>query len=178
MQEPAHPTSEYGIPERFHSPAYLGVIDALASTQPCQIDHAAMQDMNISAEHHYPDEACGLLLGRLTDQGWHIDEAREVPNLNTERSADRFILDPEAYQTTDRELRGSGREIIGIYHSHPDCPARPSPTDLSNAWEGFAYIIASIYEGRTVDTQCWTLNTEGNRFQAVTMQALRPQGDE
>jgi len=178
MQEPAHPISEYDIPERFRSQAYLDVIDAAPFGQPCQINRAAMQAMHISAKHHYPDEACGLLLGKMTDQGWHIDEAREVPNLNTERSADRFILDPEAYQATDRELRGTSREIIGIFHSHPDCPAKPSPTDLSNAWEGFAYIIVSTYEGHAVDTQCWALNAKGNQFQAVTVQDLPLQRDQ
>jgi len=178
MQESAHPISECDIPERFHSHAYLDVIDAAVSSQPCRIGRAAMQDMHASAKRHYPDEACGLLLGRLTDQGWRIDEAREVPNLNTERAADRFILDPEAYQAVDRELRGTGREIIGIFHSHPDCPARPSPTDLSNAWEGFAYIIVSTYEGYAVDTQCWALNVKSNQFQAVTVQDLHPQRDQ
>ncbi|MDQ6958278.1 MAG: M67 family metallopeptidase [Mariprofundaceae bacterium] len=172
MQEPAHPISEHNIPERFCSQTYLDVIDAAPFGQPCQINRAAMQAMHISAKHHYPNEACGLLLGKMTGQGWHIDEAREVSNLNTERSADRFILDPEAYQAVDRELRGTGREIIGIFHSHPDCPAKPSPTDLSNAWEGFAYIIVSTYEGHTVDTQCWALNVEGNQFQPVTVQDL------
>lgn len=178
MQEPARPISEYDIPERFHNQAYLDVIDAAPSGQLCRIGRAAMQDMHASARRHYPDEACSLLLGKLTDQGWHIDEAREVPNLNTERAVDRFILDPEAYRTVDRELHGTGREIIGIFHSHPDCPARPSPTDLSNAWEKFAYIIVSAYEGHAVDTQCWALNAKGNQFQPVTVQDLRLQRDQ
>jgi len=178
MQEPTRSISEYAIPERFLSRAYLDVIDASPFDQPCQIDRAAMQAMHASAEHRYPDEACGLLLGRLTDQGWLIDEAREVPNLNTERSADRFILDPEAYQAVDRELRGTGHEIIGIFHSHPDCPAKPSPTDLANAWEGFAYIIVSTYEEHAVNTQCWALNAKGKQFQSVAVQDLHPQGDQ
>jgi len=178
MQEPARPTSEYDVPERFSSQAYLDVIDTSPSAQPCRISSTAMQAMHGSAERHYPDEACGLLLGRLTDQGWNIDEAREVPNLNTERSSDRFILDPEMYQTVDRELRGTGREIIGIFHSHPDCPAKPSPTDLVNAWDGFAYIIVSTYGGHAVDTQCWALNAGGKQFQTAPMQDIHSGGDQ
>jgi len=178
MQERERPITGYDIPERFHSQAYLDVIYPSPSGRICGVGSPAMQAMHASAGSHYPNEACGLLLGQLTDQGWHIDEAREVPNLNSERSADRFILDPEAYQAVDRELRGTGREIIGIFHSHPDCPAKPSPTDLANAWEGFAYIIVSTYEGHAVDTQCWTLNAAGNQFQTVTVQDLRPQRDQ
>ncbi|MDQ6960436.1 MAG: M67 family metallopeptidase [Mariprofundaceae bacterium] len=177
MQEHERPVAERDIPARFNSHAYLNVLDTSPAEQLCLIQSAAIQDMRTSAERHYPDEACGLLLGKLTDNGWHIDEGREVPNLNTARSADRFILDPEAYHMVDRELHGTGREIIGIYHSHPDCPAKPSPTDLANAWDGFAYIIVSTYQGHAADTQCWALNAKGNQFRAVTVQDLHPKTD-
>jgi len=174
MQEHEHPAAEHVIPDRFNSHPYLDILDSSPAEQLCLIQNTAIQEMHASAECHYPDEACGLLLGKLTDKGWLIDEGREVPNLNTERSADRFILDPEAYRAVDRELRGTGREIIGIYHSHPDCPAKPSPTDLANAWDSFAYIIVSTYKGRAVDTQCWVLNMKGNQFQTVAVQDLHP----
>lgn len=172
MQKREYIVVEQAIPERFHSRDYLDVLDTSQTTKRlCLIQNAATQVMLSSAEDHYPDEACGLLLGILTDQGWRIEETRAVRNLNTDRAADRFILDPAAYQSVDRELRGSGRgrEIIGIYHSHPDCPAKPSPTDLTNAWEGFAYIIVSTYEGHAIDTQCWTLNNTGDKFQSVAI---------
>jgi len=158
-------------PERFRSQDYLDVLDDMPAVEHCRISQSAMQSMHDSASLHYPLEACGLLLGRSSAHGWKIDEAREVANLNTERAADRFILDPQAYQATDRELAGSGREIIGIYHSHPDCPARPSPTDLSAAWEGFAYIIVSTCQGKPADTRCWAVNGSGDRFAAVGMDA-------
>ncbi len=170
MQEPEQPAAERDIPERFHSQSYLDILDTSKTKQSCRIHNTATGVINTSAEHHYPDEACGLLLGILTDHGWRIDEAHAVTNINTERAADRFILDPATYQAVDRQLRGSGREIIGIYHSHPDCPAKPSPTDLANAWEGFAYIIVSTYASHAIDMQCWTLNTTGDKFQTITMQ--------
>ncbi len=154
-------------PERFASPAYRDVLDTTVRSEPCHITMVALHAMRTNCEDCYPLEACGLLIGRITTDGWHIDEAQAVANLSTERAADRFQLDPDAYRETDRHLRGSGREIIGIYHSHPDCPARPSPTDLNNAWEGFAYIIVSIDQGHTADICCWALNAEGNKFQAV-----------
>ncbi|OIO70416.1 MAG: hypothetical protein COW19_08865 [Zetaproteobacteria bacterium CG12_big_fil_rev_8_21_14_0_65_55_1124] len=158
-------------PERFRSQDYLNVLDDVPAVERCRVTAAAMQSMHASAARHYPLEACGLLLGKLNATGWDIDEAREVENLNTERAADRFILDPQAYQAVDRELAGSGREIIGIWHSHPDCPAKPSPTDLSAAWDGFAYIIVSTCQGIAADTRCWALNDSGERFAAVPIEA-------
>jgi len=156
-------------PERFRSQAYAEVLDNAGASSSCNISPEAMHTMHASAACHYPLEACGLLIGSLSNGSWLIDQALEVANLNTERAADRFILDPQGYQKADRELSGTGREIIGIYHSHPDCPAIPSPTDLSSAWDGFAYIIVSACEGKAADTRCWALNDSGKRFSAIHM---------
>ena len=157
-------------PERFASPAYRNVLDAEASRGVCHISTASLCEMGKSGKASYPFEACGLLIGHITEAGWQIDEARAVPNLNTERAADRFQLDPDAYREIDRSLSGS--EIIGIYHSHPDCPARPSPTDLTGAWEGFAYIIVSVQQGEACETLCWALNGTGDKFQPVTLKEI------
>jgi len=154
-------------PERFRTQAYRRVVDPTESTRCCRIAATAVKAMEQAAARRYPLEACGLLLGRLDAPGWRIDEAREVPNLSTDRAADRFILDPQAYRAMDEELRGSGREIVGIFHSHPDCPARPSPTDLQGAWEGFAYVIVAVAGDGPREMHCWTLNERGDRFQAV-----------
>ena len=120
------------------------------------------------AEQAYPQEACGLLIGTLSAAGWNVQAVRQVANLNTERATDRFQLDPEAYRRIDLELRGSQQEIIGVYHSHPDCPAKPSPTDLGSAWEGFVYPIISVYRGQASDVRCWTLGSD-ERFRSVPL---------
>lgn len=153
------------IPERFRSAAYTSVIDTRVADETLHIEAAALAAMRDQAEAGYPLEICGLLIGRLEPQGWQAAEARPVANLNREQAADRFQLDPDAYQRIDRELRGSGLEIIGVYHSHPDCPARPSPTDLAHAWEGFAYPIISVCNGRVRELRCWCV--DGGRFRQV-----------
>lgn len=154
-------------PERFRSEAYLGVLDASRSEQSFSIATSAVETMTIAAEAGYPHEICGLLIGQYGENGWLIEEARQIENLNHERAADRFQLDPLAYQAVDRELRGSGREIIGVFHSHPDCPAKPSPTDLENAWESFLYPIISVCDGKVAAIDCWTLNPQASKFMEV-----------
>jgi len=153
-------------PERFRSPEYLAVLDSNESSAVLQLPASCMEAIKTQGEAGYPHEICGLLIGRITESGWIISEARQVDNLNSERAADRFELDPAAYQRIDRELRGSGSEIVGVYHSHPDCPAKPSPTDLGSAWEGFAYPIVSICDGKAAELCCWSINDQGNRFQS------------
>ncbi len=156
-------------PERFRSAEYRDVIDVHDAAQGVHIDASCVQQMEQMAEAGYPYEICGLLIGALGRDGWLVHDVRQVKNLNEARAADRFILDPAAYQQIDRELRGSGREIIGVFHSHPDCPARPSPTDRENAWEGFLYPIISVCEGRAREIAYWTLNDDMGRFQRVLM---------
>ena len=42
-------------------------------------------------------------------------------------------------------LRGTGREVVGVYHSHPHSAAVPSPTDCREAhYPGFIWVIVSL----------------------------------
>lgn len=158
-------------PERFKSAEYLAVLDTSGSEYRCSFTSRALDSMNSAAKTGYPFEICGLLIGSFKEDKWNIEEARQVENLNKERASDRFQLDPNGYQAIDRELRGSGKEIIGVFHSHPDCPAKPSPTDLDSAWEGFIYPIISVCDGKVANQLNWTLNGDGNRFASVAIQA-------
>ena len=160
-------------PERFRSPEYLAVLDQHATTAKVHMPTHSLEKMCQSAEAGYPLEVCGLLVGKISPTGWQVEDVRPVNNLNEERAADRFQLDPAGYQAIDKELRGTGLEIIGVYHSHPDCPAKPSPTDLSSAWEGFAYPIVSVCDGKAIDTRCWAINESGNAFQHINIEASK-----
>lgn len=73
-------------------------------------------------------EACGVLLGRMDQEGnWHVEEA--VPLRNTHASPIYFEFDPAELLAIDLEQPG---RIIGVYHSHPGGPALASSTDRQN----------------------------------------------
>lgn len=156
-------------PERFRSPEYLNILDQSMLAAQLKIPTECLNRLKSVAESGYPLEVCGLLIGNTDESGWQIREIRPVENINKERAADRFQLDPEAYREIDRELRHSPLEIIGVYHSHPDCPAKPSPTDLTSAWEGFAYPIISTCAGKATDIRCWSINDAGSQFQEISI---------
>lgn len=109
----------------------------------------------------YPEETCGLLVGyqskRLV-QVWDLVQAR---NLNRERARDRYELDPRDFVATDAMARRQAMEIVGIWHSHPDHPARPSETDQAAAWAGWSYVIASVSREGMEDLRSWRLSDEG-----------------
>lgn len=72
-----------------------------------------------------PEEACGLI-------GGVGDEARLVLAVSNElHSAVRFRMDPQQQLDAFLRFENEGLELIGIYHSHPHGPERPSPTDAA-----------------------------------------------
>lgn len=77
-----------------------------------------------------------------TVNGWRAIAAHETKNLAA-NGASEFLIDPETQFRLLRGLRGTGRELIGCYHSHPNGHAKPSATDGAAAHEdGFLWLIA------------------------------------
>jgi proteasome lid subunit RPN8/RPN11 len=106
----------------------------------------------------YPEETCGLLLGRCTENRVNVFELVAARNLNRERAQDRYELDPQAFLAADRQAREHGWEVVGVWHTHPDHPARPSATDRAAAWEGWSYVILSVDPNGVVDLRSWRLH--------------------
>ena len=86
--------------------------------------------------------------------------ARRCKNLNTERAHDRYDLDPMCWLKTEREFENSPWSIIGIYHSHPDCGAYFSETDLKNSCPWYSFIVLSIQKGTFDHANSWLPNAE------------------
>ncbi|MBO8142117.1 MAG: M67 family metallopeptidase [Firmicutes bacterium] len=113
----------------------------------------------------YPHEACGLLVGRAEQDGAkRLVRAERARNLNTERAHDRYELDPQDFLRVDRSLDGTGYAIAGVYHSHPDHPARPSAFDTERAWPGVSYLLVSVARGRPAEARSWVLDEGTQTF--------------
>ena len=91
------------------------------------------------AKAEAPRECCGLLLGR----GLAVDEY--VRGINIETDSRRYQLDPAIHIATRRRLRGTGRTIVGAYHSHPHSAPLPSSSDSAEAYYSeFVWVIVSL----------------------------------
>lgn len=115
---------------------------------------AARKAIQAAAEAGYPHEVCGVLLGRGGDSPV-IEEAHACPNLNQQRSRDRYELDPAAQLRIEKSARERGLDVLGYYHSHPDHPALASDTDNSLSWEATYYLIQAVSQGRCGDLRAW-----------------------
>jgi proteasome lid subunit RPN8/RPN11 len=117
-------------------------------------------------EAAYPDECCGILLGRLSGDGRKIAEA-VMPIVNAREAEERhhrFRIEPEDLMRAEKEARKQGRDVLGFYHSHPDHPARPSDYDREYALPFYSYIIVAVERGRAGDFTSWELAADRSAF--------------
>ena len=84
-------------------------------------------------------EVCGLLAGR----DGIITHALPATNAASD-PATSYEIAPEELFRLMREIRAAGRELLGIYHSHPNGKNEPSPRDIERAYyPDAAYFIVS-----------------------------------
>jgi proteasome lid subunit RPN8/RPN11 len=99
----------------------------------------------------YPDEACGLLTGRMLggEPDGRVTDA--VPCVNAERSARTYTVDPRDLLRVMREAEARGDDIVGVWHSHTHTDAYPSPTDVRLAVDpAWICAIVSLRDGAPV----------------------------
>jgi len=65
--------------------------------------------------------------------------------------------------------------VVGIWHTHPDHPARPSVFDTERAWVDYAYLICSSNVSGTGDLNAFTLDRDGGSFEQVPLEVARQQ---
>ncbi len=125
-----------------------------------RLDDAPIVEINAQARAEYPHEACGLLIGREADGRTLVERIVSCRNLAVDRLADRYVLDPDDFRAADEAARKEGLDIVGIWHTHPDHPARPSETDLEAAWPEYSYLIVSVTAAGIADCRAWRLEDE------------------
>jgi proteasome lid subunit RPN8/RPN11 len=120
------------------------------------------------AESTYPEECCGLLLGKITDKSVQVIAVQETENNWSGNKGNRFSIAPEVLLQAQKSARENHLEIIGIYHSHPNHAAIPSEIDRQLAWSGYTYLIVSVINGQAIDLQAWQLDDQ-EQFQPTTI---------
>jgi proteasome lid subunit RPN8/RPN11 len=114
------------------------------------------QQMIDHAKQTYPFECCGLLVGKFnTGNEREIIEIHGVENRDKSRAHDRYEIDPGDFYRIDKEASSKGMEIVGVYHSHPDHPDKPSAVDREIASATYSYIIISVNQGEEVSARSW-----------------------
>lgn len=140
-----------------------------------------LQKLQAHAESTYPEECCGLLLGKINGEIKTLIDVLPTENSWDEQTADQFVeisglpwrsksrsssfsIAPRVILKAQKDARDRQLDLIGIYHSHPDNQAIPSEFDRAIAWQRYSYIIISVQQGKACELKSWRLD-DNHQFQ-------------
>ena len=122
------------------------------------LSRALYDDLRSHGEATYPNECCGILLGRADAGALRVTSLLRAGNTRTDSAHNRYHIAPSELIAAQRQAREQGLDIVGFYHSHPDHPAQWSTTDFAEAhWFGCAYVITTIAQGKAETTNSFLL---------------------
>ncbi|MGA8029021.1 MAG: M67 family metallopeptidase [Bryobacteraceae bacterium] len=115
-----------------------------------EIQPKPWQTMVLHAERTYPNECCGAMLGRIQGGKKIVSDAVALENVFAGGQGERYELRPEDLLAADKAARERGLDLVGIFHSHPDCDAYFSQTDVKNSCPWYSFVVLSITNGKFV----------------------------
>ncbi|MGA3205307.1 MAG: M67 family metallopeptidase [Bryobacteraceae bacterium] len=113
-----------------------------------KINSEAWKTMVDHAQSTFPDECCGVMVGRIEGQDKLVTAAFALENAYKGKQEDRYEIRPEDLLAADKNARAEGLDLIGIFHSHPDCDAYFSKTDLENSCPWYSFVVLSVKGGK------------------------------
>ncbi len=118
------------------------------------IDRATYDAIVRQARRDHPDEACGIVAGRIGSDR----PERLVPMANAARSPTFYEFDSMDLLKLYRDLDARGEEPVVIYHSHTATEAYPSRTDVAYASEpGAHYVLVSTRHPDTIEFRSYRI---------------------
>lgn len=115
-------------------------------------------------EQAYPEEGAGFMLG--ADGQERVVEAI-LPLSNSREEAarkNRYLFTPADYMKAELEAERLGLSLLGVFHSHPDHPNRPSEFDREWAQPFFSYVVTSVGLGKALESRSWRLVEDRSEF--------------
>jgi proteasome lid subunit RPN8/RPN11 len=134
------------------------------------IERKPWREMVNHAQATYPNECCGAMIGTIEGDVKTVVHALALDNASAGPQAARYELRPEDLLRADREARALKMELIGIYHSHPDCDAYFSETDLKNSCPWYSFVVLSIQNARFDHANSWLPNAEQTHAEKEELQ--------
>lgn len=124
------------------------------------VEKSPWDTMVAHAEAKFPNECCGAMIGSIDGDDKRVTKAIPMDNAYEGAQGARYELRPEDLLAADREARAAGLDLIGIFHSHPDCDAYFSKTDLENSCPWYSFVVLSIKGGKYDHSACFLPNAD------------------
>lgn len=123
----------------------------------------------------YPEEGAGLLLGHSNGDTREVESILELTNAREDAARhNRYLLTAEDMLQGEQEAMRMGLDIVGVFHSHPDHPNRPSEFDRDWALPWFSYIITQVDQGKAIASRSWRLAEDRGEFSEEIIQVTHP----
>lgn len=129
-----------------------------------------LAQIHAHGETAYPEEGAGLLFGSINDESRTVKQILVLDNIREDNARhNRYLVDPKDYLRGETEAARLGLDVIGVFHSHPDHPNRPSEFDREWAMPFFSYLITSVNRGRAAGSRSWLLTEDRAAFTEETI---------
>lgn len=119
-------------------------VEAAPGDRSISIPQSIIDQIHEQALSEEPDEACGYLIGSGSRVGGRIEMT------NVDHSPEHFSFDPSEQFAAVKQAREAGKQLVAVYHSHPETPARMSQEDIRLANDTqMIYVIHSLADDTT-----------------------------
>jgi len=124
------------------------------------------KSIRTAGENAYPNECCGVMIGEIDKAGVKTVKSVQAIENSWEDGEQyhRFLITPEDIMRAEQTARSMKLDVVGFYHSHPDCEAVPSEYDKDHALPFYSYIIVSVKKGKAEDLNSWELTLNRAEF--------------
>ena len=130
------------------------------------INEDILAQIHAHGEASYPNEGAGFLLGNEDGGERHVVQLFTTENAREDEARhNRYLVTPEDYLKAEITADELGLSLIGVFHSHPDHPNRPSEFDREWAQPFFSYVITSVNAGKAIESRSWRLAEDRSKFE-------------
>jgi proteasome lid subunit RPN8/RPN11 len=127
-------------------------------------------------EAAYPEEGAGFLLGKANGVSRKVLAILGLDNAREDSARhNRYLITGRDYLRGEQEAERLGLDLLGVFHSHPDHPNRPSEFDREWAMPWFSYLITSVELGSAAESRSWRLREDRLGFDEESMEIVSDQ---
>ncbi len=124
-----------------------------------------LSQIHENGEKSYPEEGAGLMLGKDENGRREVQAILSLTNSREDEARhNRYLITAEDMMAAEMEAMRMELDIVGIFHSHPDHPNRPSEFDREWALPWYSYLITSVLEGKAAGSRSWRLEDDRQGF--------------
>jgi len=130
-----------------------------------------LEEIQAHGTRAYPEEGAGLLLGAFEGNDRRVSRLLPLANhFRSESRNRRYLIEPRDLLAAEDEAERQGLEVVGVFHSHPDHPARASDFDTQWALPVYSYLITQIQAGEAIESRSWRLAEDRGKMTEEPLQ--------